>query len=67
MESWKQGLKAVAFYRDGCKRDAAPVDQPDRSAGGQVGGKAASGAIGRSPSRTGRRAVRKKLPDERQS
>jgi ribonucleoside-diphosphate reductase alpha chain len=52
-EAWKLGLKAVAVYRDGCKRS-----QP-LSTGKE---KAKLEALGLSPT-----AVRRKLPDERES
>jgi ribonucleoside-diphosphate reductase alpha chain len=52
-EAWKLGLKAVAVYRDGCKRS-----QP-LSTGKE---KAKLEALGITPT-----AVRRKLPDERES
>ncbi len=52
MEAWKMGLKAIAVYRDGCKRS-----QPlNTSAGGKEA--AAKDEL---------RAARKKLPDERRA
>ncbi len=61
MESWKQGLKAVAVYRDGCKRT-----QPLSTSKTDPGlGK--SGAVAEAPRSGPPAAVRKKLPDERQS
>ncbi len=62
LESWKQGLKAVAIYRDGCKRT-----QPLSTSKTDPGlGKA--GAVAAEPVRNGPpAAVRRKLPDERQS
>jgi ribonucleoside-diphosphate reductase alpha chain len=54
VEGWKLGLKALAVYRDGCKR-SQPVT---------TGPKAASGAKRDS---TEGRVVRRRLPDERQS
>src|SRR5262245_51473919 len=59
MESWKLGLKAVAIYRDGCKRtqplSTSKVDPGLAKAGAAV---ADTGAPA---------AVRRKLPDERHS
>jgi ribonucleoside-diphosphate reductase alpha chain len=64
MESWKQGLKAVAIYRDGCKRT-----QPLSTSKTDPGlAKAGAGAVAAEPVKNGPpAAVRKKLPDERQS
>jgi len=53
-EAWKLGLKAVAIYRDGCKRS-----QPLSTAKDKVA------AIAGAPVEA--RAARRKLPDERQS
>ena len=52
-EAWKLGLKAVAVYRDGCKRSQPLSTGKD---------KAALEALGLGPT-----AVRRKLPDERES
>jgi ribonucleoside-diphosphate reductase alpha chain len=51
-EAWRLGLKAVAVYRDGCKRS-----QPLSTARDKI-----AEAIGTIPT-----AVRRKLPDERES
>jgi ribonucleoside-diphosphate reductase alpha chain len=62
MESWKQGLKAVAIYRDGCKR-TQPLSTSKTDPG-----LAKAGAVAAEPVKHGPpAAVRKKLPDERQS
>jgi ribonucleoside-diphosphate reductase alpha chain len=50
IEAWRLGLKAIAIYRDGCKRT-----QPLSTSMDQVGGS------------TKQRAVRRRLPDERQA
>jgi len=50
-EAWKLGLKAVAVYRDGCKRSQPMNTAKDKLA-----------EIGVAPT-----AVRRKLPDERES
>ena len=65
MESWKLGLKAVAVYRDGCKRtqplSTSKTDPGMTKAGGST-------AIAEVPVKNGPpAAVRRKLPDERQS
>ncbi len=62
MESWKQGLKAVAIYRDGCKR-TQPLSTSKTDPGlGKSPSAVAAAPVGGPPA-----AVRKKLPDERQS
>ena len=63
MESWKQGLKAVAIYRDGCKRT-----QPLSTSKTDPGLAKAAAAVAAEPVKNGPpAAVRRKLPDERQS
>jgi ribonucleoside-diphosphate reductase alpha chain len=67
IQAWKLGLKAVAVYRDGCKKS-----QPLSAAGTKT---AQSGGVERSPSpavveenlNAPPRAVRHKLPEERMS
>jgi ribonucleoside-diphosphate reductase alpha chain len=68
LESWKQGLKAVAIYRDGCKR-TQPLSTSKTDPGLVKGGAGANVAVGvPEPIKSGPpAAVRKKLPDERQS
>ncbi len=68
MDSWKLGLKAVAIYRDGCKR-TQPLSTSKIDPGLTKGGVtisslplAAIAPLGGPPA-----AVRRKLPDERQS
>src|SRR5262245_47547138 len=66
MEAWKQGLKAIAIYRDGCKR-TQPLSTSKTDPGLGKGGVAAV-AVAAVPVTNGPpAAVRKKLPDERQS
>ena len=61
MESWKQGLKAVAIYRDGCKRtQPLSTSKTDPGLGKSM-------AVAAAPVSGPPAAVRKKLPDERQS
>ncbi len=63
MESWKQGLKAVAIYRDGCKRT-----QPLSTSKTDPGlGKSTAMTVAEAPLSGPPAAVRKKLPDERQA
>ena len=60
VESWKMGLKAVAIYRDGCKRS-----QPLNTGKDQPKAKleaVAEAAVAEAP-----RAVRRRLPDERRA
>jgi ribonucleoside-diphosphate reductase alpha chain len=64
MESWKQGLKAVAIYRDGCKR-TQPLSTSKTDPG--LGKSGLSAAVAEAPRSGPPAAVRKKLPDERQS
>ncbi|MGZ5465899.1 MAG: vitamin B12-dependent ribonucleotide reductase [Thermoanaerobaculia bacterium] len=52
-EAWKLGLKAVAVYRDGCKRSQPLSTARDKSTFEQLG--------------VAPTAVRRKLPDERES
>jgi len=52
-EAWKLGLKAVAVYRDGCKRSQPLSTARDKTVLEQLG--------------VGPTAVRRKLPDERES
>jgi len=52
-EAWKLGLKAVAVYRDGCKRSQPLSTARDKVVLEQLG--------------VGPAAVRRKLPDERES
>jgi ribonucleoside-diphosphate reductase alpha chain len=66
MESWKQGLKAVAIYRDGCKR-TQPLSTSKTDPGLVKGGTAGT-AVAAKPVKNGPpAAVRRKLGDERQS
>jgi len=58
VESWRLGLKAVAVYRDGCKRS-----QP-LSTGKAKESKA---AVVAAPAPVAERPARRKLPDERQA
>jgi ribonucleoside-diphosphate reductase alpha chain len=65
MESWKLGLKAVAVYRDGCKR-TQPLSTSKTDPG--MAKVAGTTAIAEVPVKNGPpAAVRRKLPDERQS
>jgi ribonucleoside-diphosphate reductase alpha chain len=66
LESWKQGLKAVAIYRDGCKR-TQPLST-SKTDPGLIKAGAATTSIIEVPVKNGPpAAVRRKLPDERQS
>jgi ribonucleoside-diphosphate reductase alpha chain len=60
VEGWKLGLKAIAVYRDGCKRS-----QPLTTSKEEVkGGEDAAAVVAAAPVAEGRPA-RRKLPDER--
>jgi ribonucleoside-diphosphate reductase alpha chain len=63
LESWKLGLKCIAIYRDGCKR-SQPLSS---SSDAKKEEKAASDALAALASAAPAGAVRKRLPDERQS
>jgi ribonucleoside-diphosphate reductase alpha chain len=61
VESWRLGLKAVAVYRDGCKRS-----QPlSTSKGGDE--KKPEAVVAAAPATLAERPARRKLPDERQA
>jgi ribonucleoside-diphosphate reductase alpha chain len=61
VEGWKLGLKAIAVYRDGCKR-SQPLSTSKEEAKGTSDAPAA--AVAAAPAAEGRPA-RRKLPDER--
>jgi ribonucleoside-diphosphate reductase alpha chain len=63
LESWKQGLKAVAIYRDGCKR-TQPLSTSKTDPGLVKGGATAVAVVAPDGPPA---AVRRKLPDERHS
>ena len=69
MDAWKQGLKAIAIYRDGCKRtqplSTSKVD-PGLGKSGAAGLPAATVAVVVAAAGPPA-AVRRKLPDERRS
>jgi ribonucleoside-diphosphate reductase alpha chain len=70
MEAWKDGLKAIAIYRDGCKR-TQPLSTSRSDPGmAKLGGTVGIGA-GAVPALVDTKgppaAVRRKLPDERRS
>jgi ribonucleoside-diphosphate reductase alpha chain len=56
LESWRLGLKCIAIYRDGCKRSQPLSTSLDK-------GKARKEEVAEEPPR----AVRRRLPDERNS
>ena len=58
MESWKLGLKAVAVYRDGCKR-SQPLSTSKEEAREETGAAAEAAAVAKT------RPARRKLLDER--
>jgi ribonucleoside-diphosphate reductase alpha chain len=57
LESWRLGLKAVAVYRDGCKRSQPLSTSKDE---GKTAAQDVAGAVEARP-------ARRKLPDERQA
>src|SRR5450432_637515 len=73
MEAWKDGLKAIAIYRDGCKR-TQPLSTSKSDPGMAKHGGASGAGISAGPGLTALAdpkgppaAVRRKLPDERRS
>jgi len=65
VEGWRLGLKAIAVYRDGCKRSQPLSTSKDESKGGvePKPPEAAAPAMAALP--VGARPARRKLPDER--
>jgi ribonucleoside-diphosphate reductase alpha chain len=63
VEGWKLGLKAIAVYRDGCKR-SQPLSTSKHEAKATEESPAAATATAAAPAVEGRPA-RRKLPDER--
>ncbi|WP_224361805.1 vitamin B12-dependent ribonucleotide reductase [Hyalangium versicolor] len=65
MEAWKRGLKAIAVYRDGCKRTQPLNTSKEQVKDTKV---AAPVAVEIAPAvKPEPKAVRRRLPDERQS
>src|SRR5260221_8908065 len=69
LESWKLGLKAVAVYRDGCKRtQPLSTSKTDPGMAKALSSSTAQMSLVEVPVKNGPpAAVRRKLPDERQS
>jgi ribonucleoside-diphosphate reductase alpha chain len=61
MEAWKLGLKAIAVYRDGCKR-TQPLNTSKHAKDSKKDMAAFAAEVAAAP-----RAVRRKLPEERQA
>jgi ribonucleoside-diphosphate reductase alpha chain len=61
VEGWKMGLKAIAIYRDGCKRTQPLNTSKD------AGGKTALSSLGGTPLVAEAAPQRRRLPDERMS
>jgi ribonucleoside-diphosphate reductase alpha chain len=60
VEGWKLGLKAIAVYRDGCKRSQPLTTSKEEAKGaGEAPARAAAAPAGEA------RPARRKLPDER--
>ena len=62
MEAWKRGLKAIAVYRDGCKRTQPLNTSKDAVKEAKAPAVEPQPAVQPEP-----RAVRRRLPDERRS
>ncbi len=65
MEAWKLGLKAIAVYRDGCKR-SQPLNT-SKTAEAKVESKAGDVFSGSVPVELPASAARRRLPEERRS
>ncbi|MCE9667207.1 vitamin B12-dependent ribonucleotide reductase [Myxococcus stipitatus] len=65
LESWKRGLKAVAVYRDGCKRTQPLNTSKEAVKDTRATKEAAPADI--TPLKPEPRAMRRRLPDERRS
>jgi ribonucleoside-diphosphate reductase alpha chain len=68
LEAWKLGLKAVAIYRDGCKK-SQPLSAAGSKTAASAGEETRSSQVGGEPEdfNAPPRAVRHKLPEERMS
>ncbi len=62
VESWKLGLKAVAVYRDGCKRSQPLSTSKEEAKGGTA---SVAEAVAAAVAAAEPRPARRKLPDER--
>jgi ribonucleoside-diphosphate reductase alpha chain len=62
LEAWKRGLKAIAVYRDGCKRTQPLNTSKERVKDTKAAAVEAEPAVKPEP-----KAVRRRLPDERRS
>jgi ribonucleoside-diphosphate reductase alpha chain len=65
LEGWKMGLKAVAIYRDGCKRSQPLSTKRDDGKAPEAAAIPAQAAA--PPAATASGPVRRRLPDERRS
>jgi len=66
LEGWRMGLKAVAIYRDGCKR-SQPLSTKKEGSETKTGAAAAAAGVAQATPRMVDQPVRKKLPDERRA
>jgi ribonucleoside-diphosphate reductase alpha chain len=67
IQSWKLGLKAVAIYRDGCKKSQPMVTSKDKKEEKSPASSASSAVLVEEDLNAPPRAVRHKLQDERAS
>ncbi|MGH7450758.1 MAG: vitamin B12-dependent ribonucleotide reductase [bacterium] len=65
LEAWKMGLKAIAIYRDGCKR-TQPLSTKLES-GSSSGSRTGTQAFSATATATAVKPARRRLPDERHS
>jgi ribonucleoside-diphosphate reductase alpha chain len=66
LQAWKMGLKAIAIYRDGCKRTQPLNTAASKSDSRNPAARGPLEFLGKAVSAEGR-PFRRKLPDERQS
>ncbi len=67
LEAWKLGLKAIAIYRDGCKRTQPLSTKLESSSNSSSSGSRTSTTATATATATAVKPARRRLPDERNS
>ncbi|MGH7596271.1 MAG: vitamin B12-dependent ribonucleotide reductase [bacterium] len=67
LEAWKLGLKAIAIYRDGCKRTQPLSTKLESSSNSSSGTRSSTQISPATATATAARPARRRLPDERHS